>query len=217
MKKIVFILAILAIILVLIKQKNMTWRQSVLKAIYPLIMLKGKIMGDGENVQLNTANSLPIQSFYDLQAIKNNGDNLHFSELKGKKVLIVNTASDCGYTGQYEELEKLHQQFGDKLIILGFPANDFKEQEKKSDTDIASFCKVNYGVTFQLMKKSSVLKSDQQNPVFKWLSNPAANGWSKYEPTWNFSKYIIDETGVLKAFYTQNVSPLSISVVGQLK
>ena len=174
-------------------------------------------MGDGETVQLNTTNSLPIQSFYDLQAIKNNGDTLHFSELKGTKVLIVNTASDCGYTGQYEELEKLHKEFGNKLVILGFPANDFKEQETKSDTDIAAFCKVNYGVTFQLMKKSSVLKSAQQNPVFNWLSNPAANGWSKYEPTWNFSKYIIDETGVLKAFYTQNVSPLSSSVAKQLK
>jgi len=217
MKKIIFIVAILAIILVLVKQKNMTWRQSIMKAIYPLIMLKGKIMGDGGKVKLNKANSIPIQSFYDLHAIKNNGDTLHFSELKGKKVLIVNTASDCGYTGQYEELEKLHKEYGEKLFVLGFPANDFQEQEKKSDTDIAAFCKVNYGVTFQLMKKSSVIKSAQQNPVFNWLSNPAANGWSKYEPTWNFSKYIIDESGVLKAFYTQDVSPLSNSVVEQLK
>ncbi len=217
MKKIIFVVAIFATILVLIKQKNMTWRQSLLKAIYPLIMLKGKIMGDGGNVKLNTSNTFPVQSFFDLHAIKNNGDTLHFSELKGKKVLIVNTASDCGYTGQYEELEKLHKEYGERLIVLGFPANDFKDQEKKSDTDIAAFCKVNYGVTFQLMKKSSVIKSAQQNPVFNWLSNPAANGWSKYEPTWNFSKYIIDENGVLKAFYTQNVSPLSDSVVDQLK
>ncbi len=217
MKKVIFIVAIITIVLVLLKQKNMTWRQSFLKTIYPLIMLKGKIMGDDVNVKLNTANSLPIQSFYDLSAIKNNGDTLHFSELKGKKVLIVNTASDCGYTGQYEELEKLYQEFGEKLVILGFPANDFKNQEKKSDTDIAAFCKVNYGVTFQLMKKSSVIKSAQQNPVFNWLSNPDLNGWSKYEPTWNFSKYIIDENGVIKAFYTQNVSPLSEKVVGLLK
>ena len=217
MKKIIFIVAILATVLVLIKQKNMTWRQSILKAVYPLIMLKGKIMSNSGNVQLNSANTIPVQSFYDLHAIKNNGDTLHFSELKGKKVLIVNTASDCGYAGQYEELEKLHKEFGNKLIILGFPANDFKGQEKKSDIDIAAFCKVNYGVTFQLMKKSSVIRSAQQNPVFNWLSNPAANGWSTYEPIWNFNKYIIDENGVLKAFYTQDVSPLNNSVVNQLK
>ncbi|MGL1283100.1 glutathione peroxidase, partial [Vibrio parahaemolyticus] len=87
------------------------------------------------------------------------GDTLLFESLRGKKVLIVNTASDCGYTGQYAELEKLNQQYKDKLVILGFPANDFKEQEKRNDKEIAEFCKVNYGVTFTLLKKSSVIVS----------------------------------------------------------
>ena len=198
---------------VFVKQKNMTWKQSILKAIYPLIMLKGKMAGNDKAIKLNSESILPITSFYDLSAIKNNGDTLHFETLKGKKVLIVNTASDCGYTGQYEQLEQLHKKHGNQLVVLGFPANDFKEQEKKSDTDIATFCKVNYGVSFQLMKKSSVIKSPNQNKIFQWLSDPAENGWSKYQPTWNFSKYIIDEKGVLQGFFTQDVSPLDAAVI----
>jgi glutathione peroxidase len=214
MKKFIFILfALLIIAIVFVKQKNMTWRQSILKAIYPLIMLKGKIVGNNKAIKLNTETVQPTNSFYNLSAVKNNGDTLYFETLKGKKVLIVNTASDCGYTGQYEQLEQLHKKYGNQLIVLGFPANDFKEQEKKSDTDIAAFCQVNYGITFQLMQKSSVVKSAQQNQVFKWLSDPAENGWSKYQPTWNFSKYIIDEKGVLQGFFTQDVSPLDAAVI----
>ncbi len=214
MKKFILIIfALFITAIVFVKQKNMTWKQSILKAIYPLIMLKGKIAGNDKAIKLNSVSILPTTSFYDLSAIKNNGDTLQFATLKGKKVLIVNTASDCGYTGQYEQLEQLHKEYGDRLVVLGFPANDFKEQEKKSDTDIASFCKVNYGVSFQLMKKSSVIKSPNQNSVFKWLSDPAENGWSKFQPTWNFSKYIIDEKGVLQGFFTQDVSPLDGAVI----
>ncbi len=214
MKKLIFItFTLLIIAIVFVKQKNMTWRQSILKAFYPLIMLKSKIAGNDKAIKLNSGSILPTTSFYDLSAVKNNGDTLQFATLKGKKVLIVNTASDCGYTGQYEQLEKLHKQYGDQLVLLGFPANDFKEQEKRSDTDIAEFCKVNYGVTFQLMQKSSVIKSPNQNTVFKWLSDPAENGWSKYQPTWNFSKYVIDEKGVLQGFFTQDVSPLDEAVI----
>ncbi len=214
MKKLILIIFTLLIIaIVFIKQKDMTWRQSLLKSIYPLIMLKGKITGNNKGIKLNIESVAPIKSFYELSAIKNNGDTLHFETLKGKKVLIVNTASDCGYTGQYEQLEQLHKQYGNQLVVLGFPANDFKDQEKKSDTDIAAFCKVNYGVTFQLMQKSSVIKSPNQNPVFKWLSEPIANGWSKFQPTWNFSKYVIDEKGVLQGFFIQDVSPLDVAVI----
>jgi glutathione peroxidase len=218
MKNIILLLAALLIIaIVFVKQKNMTWRQSILKTIYPLIMLKGKIAGNDKAIKLNSEAVLPTSSFYDLTAVKNNGDTLQFATLKGKKVLIVNTASDCGYTGQYEQLEQLHQQFGNQLVVLGFPANDFKEQEKKSDTDIATFCKVNYGVSFQLMKKSSVIQSPNQNKVFKWLSEPAENGWSRYQPTWNFSKYLVDEKGVLQGFFTQDVSPLDDAVIKLLR
>ncbi len=210
------ILALLVISVLFIKKKDMTWRQSIMKALYPLIMMKGKISGNEKNIKMNTNNIIPPVSFYSLQAIKNNGDTLLFESLRGKKVLIVNTASDCGYTGQYAELEKLNQQYKDKLVILGFPANDFKEQEKRNDKEIAEFCKVNYGVTFTLLKKSSVIASPEQNPVFQWLSKPEQNGWSKYVPIWNFCKYLINEEGKLEAFYTMEVSPLDKAIIEKI-
>jgi len=127
---------------------------------------------------------------------------------KVKKVLIVNTASDCGYTAQYAELQSLYTQFGDRLIILGFPCNQFKEQEKGSDQDIASFCQVNYGVTFPLFQKSDVKKGLNQHPVYQWLTDSAKNGWNTQEPVWNFSKYLLDEEGRLTHYIDPSVSPL---------
>lgn len=212
---------LIAVVLVtaalLIKQKDMTWRQSLLKTLYPLIMLKGKLFGNKNDIKLNPGKLAPATSFYDLHAVKSNGYTLHFSTLRGKKVLIVNTASDCGFTGQYEELETLHRQYGNQLVILGFPANDFKEQEKKSDAEISTFCKINYGVSFPLMQKSSVVKGAAQHPVYQWLSQAGSNGWNDQAPVWNFSKYLIDEQGILLAFYTQMVSPMDPAVTGLLK
>ncbi len=213
MKRIILIIvAVLVVAGLLIKKPQMTWKQSILKAAYPIIMFVGKLTGQSKNTLLNKNQTKPNQSFYDLVAIKNNGDTLHFSELKGKKVLLVNTASDCGYTGQYEELEKLHQQFGKDLVIIGFPANDFKDQEKKSDAEIAAFCKVNYGVSFQLMKKGQVIRGAQQQPVYQWLTDPFKNGWCNKQPDWNFSKYLINENGVLDSYYSQWVSPNEIPI-----
>jgi glutathione peroxidase len=137
---------------------------------------------------------------------------------RGKKVLLVNTASDCGYTGQYAELEALYKQYKDDgLVIIGFPANDFKQQEQRDDAAIAEFCKINYGVTFLLAQKSSVIKSAEQNPVFQWLSSLSLNGWNEQEPTWNFCKYIVNEDGVLEAFFPQGVSPLDESLIKYIK
>jgi glutathione peroxidase len=210
---ILLILTVLLILALLIKQSNMTWRQSILKAIYPIIMYAGKLMGKDKNMAINSNKITPTKSFYDLSAVKNNGDTLHFSELKGKKVLLVNTASDCGYTGQYDALEQLHKQYGGQLVVIGFPANDFKEQEKKSDKEIAEFCKINFGVTFLLMKKSSVIKGSNQDPVFQWLSNPTLNGWNSQQPIWNFCKYIVDENGSLQGYFTQNIAPMDEEVI----
>jgi len=120
----------------------------------------------------------------------------------------VSAASDCGYTAQYAELQSLHTQFGDRLIILGFPCNQFKEQEKGSDQDIASFCQVNYGVTFPLFQKSDVKKGLNQHPVYQWLTDSAKNGWNTQEPVWNFSKYLLDEEGRLTHYIDPSVSPL---------
>lgn len=207
MRKLIISLTVILIVLLLIKRKDMTWRQSILKSVYPLIMLKGKLFPGSKDVQVNTQKTVAPVSFYSLTAIGNKGDTIPFSQFKGKKVLIVNTASDCGFTGQYDELEKLYQQHKDQLVILAFPANDFKEQEKKDDAAIAEFCKINYGVTFPLMQKSHVIKGREQNPVFQWLTEPAQNGWCSQQPMWNFSKYLINEEGVLTHFYSQGISP----------
>lgn len=204
------------VILLLIKRRDMSWRQSLMKTFYPLIMLKGKLFG-AEKFLKNESGSQPPVSFYSLQAVANNDTVISFAAFKGKKVLLVNTASDCGYTGQYEELEQLHREFGESLVIIGFPANDFKQQESKDDAAIAAFCKINYGVTFQLVQKTTVVKSAKQHPVFKWLSDPAMNGWCGRDPVWNFCKYIVNEEGQLVAFFPQTVSPLDKEIIRVLK
>jgi glutathione peroxidase len=195
---------------------GMTYRQKVLKAVYPLWMWWGKIRGKN-SAELSNQQKQPVVSFYSLRGILNNGNDLNFETLRGKKVLLVNTASDCGYTDQYKDLEKLYEQHKEKLVVIGFPANDFKEQEKGSDEEIARFCKANYGISFPLMKKSSVIRSAQQNPVFQWLTDSAKNGWNNKQPSWNFSKYLVNEEGVLTNYFGPSVSPLSRDVLNAIK
>ncbi|MFT3932506.1 MAG: glutathione peroxidase [Chitinophagaceae bacterium] len=185
---------------------NMTGRQKVLKALYPAIVWFNKVSGKKRDVITHAATTPPV-SFYSLKAVLNNGSTLDMASLKGKKVLLVNTASECGYTGQYEQLQTLYTQKNNDLVILGFPANDFKEQEKGSNEEIASFCKKNYGVTFPLIEKTVVIKSADQNNVFQWLTDPAKNGWNSQAPTWNFCKYLVDEKGELIGFYASGVEP----------
>lgn len=193
----------------------MTIRQRLLKLIYPLwIWFAGKKGLNTKNLSGKT--TAPV-SFYDLKDTLNNGQQFDFAQLKGKKVMLVNTASNCGYTGQYDDLQKLSEQYKDRLVILGFPANDFKEQEKGSDEEIAEFCKINFGVTFPLMKKSSVIKGAEQNKVFEWLSDASKNGWNKYQPSWNFCKYIVDEEGRLTNYFQATIEPLSKEVKAALE
>ena len=190
---------------------KMTYRQKILKAVYPALMWWTNLAGKIVKIIANEHAAPPI-SFYTLKAQTTTGGLYDFSLLKGKKVLIVNTASNCGYTDQYEQLQQLYEQHKDKLVILGFPANDFKEQEKGTDEEIAEFCKVNYGVNFPIMKKSTVLKNEQQNSVFQWLTDSTQNGWNKKQPSWNFSKYLINEQGILTNYFDPSVSPLSEEV-----
>jgi glutathione peroxidase len=189
----------------------MTYRQKILKAVYPAFMWWTKVTG--MNTKELSGDKQPFVSFYSLKGQLNNGDTLDFADLKGKKVMLVNTASDCGYTNQYADLQKLADEHKDKLIILGFPANDFKEQEKGTDSEIAEFCKKNYGVTFPLMQKSSVIKSVEQNPVYQWLTDSTRNGWNTKPPSWNFAKYIVNENGVLTKHFGSSISPLDSDVI----
>ena len=160
--------------------KDMTVRQKILKAVYPVIMGVNNILGRSNQTIKNEKNAKPFKSFYDLEAQANDGSLIHFSQFTGKKILLVNTASECGYTDQYAELEKLYQQYKGQLIILGFPANDFKNQEKGDDATIAAFCKINYGISFPLMRKSHVIKADGQNSVYRWLTDSQQNGYSNH-------------------------------------
>lgn len=192
--------------------KNMTYRQKVLKAIYPVWMWWAKLRG--KNVtELKNEQKQPPVSFYTLKGILNNGDSLDFATMKGKKLMLVNTASDCGYTEQYEALQKLYAEHKENLVVIGFPANDFKQQEKGTDEEIAQFCKANFGVSFPLMKKSSVIKGEGQNAVYKWLTDSSQNGWNNKPPSWNFCKYIINEEGVLTNYFGASISPISKDVL----
>jgi glutathione peroxidase len=187
--------------------KNMNYRQKVLKAVYPAWMWFTRLTG-ANTKQLSNEKSTPLISFYSLKGTLNNGSELDLATLKGRKVLLVNTASECGYTNQYNDLQKLQEQFGNSLQVIGFPANDFKEQEKGTDEEIAEFCKVNFGVSFPLMKKTVVIKSPEQNSIFKWLTDSTQNGWNNQPPSWNFSKYLVSEDGILLNYFGPSVEPL---------
>lgn len=185
----------------------MTFKQKFLKLLYPLFNRLSLLTGKSNKILKST--NVATTSFYDLETILNNGQQLDFSSLKNKKVLIVNTASDCGYTNQYEGLQALYEKYRDRLTIIGFPANDFGEQEKGSDAAIEQFCKVNFGVTFPLAKKSTVIKKEGQHPVYQWLTDEDKNGWNYTAPSWNFCKYLIDENGDLTHFFEAAIEPMS--------
>lgn len=192
----------------------MNLRQKFLKAVYPVLIGWSKITGRKSTVLANEQQQpAGRQSFYSLKADLNNGQQLDFNSLRGKKVLLVNTASNCGYTAQYDDLQHLYERYKSKLVIIGFPANDFKEQEQGNDEQIAEFCRVNFGVTFPLAKKSRVVKSNEQNKIFQWLTDKNLNGWNTQPPTWNFSKYLVNEEGVLTHYFDPAVSPASEQVV----
>ena len=165
-------------------------------------------MGKNNRTLIQPNVQAPV-SFYDLHALLMDGQSKSFSDFKNKKVLIVNTASDCGYTAQYEGLQNLHEKYKDQLIIIGFPSNDFGEQEKYDNAEIVQFCKKNYGVDFLLAKKASVIKQNDQHAVFRWLTDENKNGWNNQEPVWNFCKYLIDENGNLVGFFESAVEPSS--------
>jgi len=137
------------------------------------------------------------------------GKLVNFDQYKGKTLLIVNVASKCGNTPQYADLEKLHEQYGSKLVILGFPANNFGSQEPGTNEEILGFCKQNYGVTFQMFEKISVKGADQ-HPLYAWLKERTGE-----EPTWNFCKYLVKPDGTVK-FFNSKVLPFDPKITGEL-
>lgn len=154
-------------------------------------------------------------SFYDFEFTTLSGETKSFAEFKGKKILVVNTASKCGLTPQYEGLEKLHQQYKDELVLVGFPANNFMQQEPGSNEEIAAFCEANYGVSFIMSEKISV-KGDDIHPIYQWLTKKQYNGKMDSEVTWNFQKYLIDEKGNLQAVFEPKTEPLAKEIIQAL-
>jgi glutathione peroxidase len=189
----------------------MTGKQKAMHYIYPMLKSIGKLFS--VNGKIATENKKAIESFHSLQAMLNNNKVLDFASLKNKKVLIVNTASDCGYTPQYKELQQLYNLKKEGLEIIGFPANDFKEQEKADDAAIAYFCEINFGVKFPLVKKAVVVKNEGQHLVYNWLTDANKNGWNSKAPTWNFCKYLIDENGNLTHFFEAAISPMDKAIL----
>ncbi|NCI45355.1 glutathione peroxidase [Sediminibacterium soli] len=144
------------------------------------------------------------------------GGTIDFAKFKGKKILVVNTASKCGFTPQYEALQKISDEYKDKLVIVGFPANNFKEQEPGTDADIQEFCKARYGVKFPLASKVSV-KGDDTAPIYKWLTSKSENGVLDATISWNFNKFLLDENGKMIAYFPSNVKPDSEDILKYLR
>jgi glutathione peroxidase len=194
----------------------MTIRQRLYKSVYPFWMFFQKLNDRKKKIRFNEGSKKPMLSFYDLNSILNDGNKFSFEQLRGKKVLLVNTASDCLYTNQYKELEKLYQQYHNQLIILGFPSNDFGRQEKGDDNNIAEFCKMNFNISFLLMKKTVIRKRSYQNEIYQWLTDATKNGWNDKPPEWNFSKYLVNEEGVLTYYFSPEISPLSKDILNAI-
>ncbi|AMQ56744.1 glutathione peroxidase [Algoriphagus sanaruensis] len=155
-------------------------------------------------------------SFYNFKLKDINGTEVDFNSFKGKKLLLVNVASKCGYTKQYAQLQELYATHGDKIVVLGFPANNFGGQEPGSNEEIKDFCSTEYGVTFPMFEKISV-KGFDKHPLYRWLSDASQNGWNNEEPSWNFCKYFINEQGELVKFFPSSVNPLDeqiLSLIG---
>jgi len=160
--------------------------------------------------------SLSAQSIHSFNVKSIDGSALNLAKFKGKKILIVNTASKCGYTPQYEALEKVYEQYKDKLVILGFPCNQFGGQEPGTNEEIVAFCKKNYGVSFPLADKIDV-KGDNTAPIYQWLTQKAKNGVLDASISWNFNKFLFDENGKMIAYFPSNVKPDSDAILSYLK
>lgn len=155
-------------------------------------------------------------TIYDFKVRSLSGETIDLSQYKGKKILIVNTASKCGFTPQYAALESLYKKYGDKLVIIGFPANNFLWQEPGTNDEISSFCKTNYGVTFPMASKISV-KGKDMAPIYKWLTQKKYNHFEDSNVKWNFQKYLLNEKGELVAVFPPNTTPDDPKVIAAIE
>ena len=167
--------------------------------------------------QKTKSTAMKKENIYQFKMTDLYGKDFDFSKLRGKKIMVVNTASKCGFTPQYKDLEKLYETYKDKgFVIVGFPANNFGKQEPGTDTEIAEFCEQNYGVSFPMMTKTSVKGADM-NPVYKFLTQKSKNGFEDSDVAWNFQKYLIDENGHVVKMYRSKVLPTDKAIVSWIE
>ncbi len=168
-------------------------------------------------IALSLSTNAQNKNFHDFTVKTIDGNDFNLSELKGKKVLVVNTASKCGLTPQYKKLQELYEKYGgDDFTIIGFPANNFLSQEPGTNEEIKEFCQVNYGVTFPMMAKISV-KGKDMNPLYQWLTQKSENGKVDAEVSWNFQKFMIDEEGNLIDFASPKTKPFDEKIVSWIE
>lgn len=181
-----------------------------------LILISFQCNGQTNNKEENKNNMQEIQTLHDFVVKDINGKDFDLATLKGNKVLVVNVASKCGLTPQYEDLQALYDKYKNKgFVVIGFPANNFMNQEPGTNSEIMEFCTANYGVSFPMMDKISV-KGKNQSPLYKWLTNKSENGKLDQDVTWNFQKFMIDENGHLVDVVMPKESPMSDKIINWL-
>lgn len=193
-------------------QPPIMYKFSMITGMFTLVMLpacfdSNKVIARPTNTTMTTADS--SRNLYHLTVNSLEGEPVKLDQYKGKKIIILNVASKCGYTPQYDDWQKFYEANKEEVVVLGFPCNEFMNQEPGSPEVIAEFCQRNYGVTFPMFEKANVKKGEAQFPLYRWLTDPAQNGWNDQEPSWNFCKYVINEKGELTNFFASKVTPSS--------
>ena len=185
--------------------------------LFALVSCQNQAQNKKLAVQNNTSEKMEKQTIYQFKVEDLSGNEFDFSTLKGKKIIVVNTASKCGLTPQYKDLEAIYKQYKDKnLVIVGFPANNFAQQEPGSNKEIETFCQQNYGVSFPMMSKISV-KGKDMHPLYQFLTEKSKNGLQDSEVEWNFQKYLINEKGELDKVVSPRVLPTDDEIVNWIK
>ncbi len=189
-----------------------------MKYYFPLLILFASCTSFQSKNQTPIENTSPTTvpiSIHSYKFIGSDGDTIELKSFAGKKILFVNTASECGYTPQYEELQKLYSTYTEKLVVVGIPSNNFGGQEPGTNKEIKTFCQKNYGVTFPISEKQSASGEDM-SPIFKFLTSKELNGVSDASIKWNFTKFLIDENGFWMASFPSSVKPLSTEITGKI-
>lgn len=189
-----------------------------MKKLFILLLSAGAFLKSCTNQknEISQDKNTPMKSIYEYKVESLDGKEINFADFKGKKILIVNTASECGFTPQYADLEKVSEQYKDELVVVGFPANNFGGQEPGSNAEIGAFCEKNFGVTFPMAAKVSV-KGDDAAPIFKYLTQKELNGVKNTSILWNFTKFLLDENGKLIDSFVSTTKPSSEAITKYLK